>query len=99
LLLGTDNVGTVQDELAALVPAGLTPYQVLATGTRNVAVYYGTLAESGTVTAGKRADLVLLAGNPLADIRNTTQIAGVMVRGRWLARPDLDRLQASDRGE
>ncbi len=71
-------------ELEALVAAGLTPWQALETGTRNVAVYLGTLAETGTIEAGKRADLVLRDANPLADIRNTTRRAGVMLRGRWL---------------
>jgi hypothetical protein len=78
-------------ELAALVVSGLTPYQALATSTRNVAVYYGTLNESGTVAVGKRADMVLLEANPLVDIRNTTRIAGVMHDGRWFDRKTLDR--------
>ena len=75
--------------------AGLTPYQALAAGTRNVAAFFGTLAETGTVAVGKRADLVLLAGNPLADIRQTARIAGVMLGGRWLARAELVRRVAA----
>jgi hypothetical protein len=39
---------------------------------------------------GKRADLILLEGNPLEDISNTRQIAGTMVRGRWFDKADLD---------
>jgi imidazolonepropionase-like amidohydrolase len=81
---------SVQYELVALVRAGLTPYQALVTGTRNVAAYFGTLSESGTVAVGKRADLVLLDGNPLADITNTSRITGVMVAGRWLSRTEID---------
>jgi imidazolonepropionase-like amidohydrolase len=77
--------------LAALVRTGLTPYQALETGTRNVAVFFGTADSSGTVAVGKRADLVLLAGNPLADIQQTRRIAGVMLGGRWLDRAALDR--------
>ena len=101
LLLGTDTPArylapymvpgfTVHHELAALVRAGLTPYQALATGTRNVAAYFGTLNESGTVAVGKQADLVLLTADPLANIQNTTQIAGVMRAGRWFSRAALD---------
>jgi imidazolonepropionase-like amidohydrolase len=78
-------------ELQTLVAAGLTPYQALETGTRNVAGYFGTLDRTGTVTEGKVADLLLLDADPRADITNTTRIAGVMVRGRWLPRSELDR--------
>jgi imidazolonepropionase-like amidohydrolase len=97
LLLGSDapqiyNVPgfSVHRELAALVAAGLTPYQALETGTRNVAVFFGTLSTSGTIGVGKRADLVLLDANPLLDVGNTTRRAGVMLRGRWLPRTEIE---------
>ena len=94
LLLGTDEVpwrGVITRELQAMVAGGLTPYQALVTGTRNVAEYFGTLNQTGTVAVGKRADLVLLEGNPLQDIRFTAQAAGVMVSGRWLSREEMER--------
>ncbi|HEX6434311.1 MAG TPA: amidohydrolase family protein, partial [Gemmatimonadales bacterium] len=102
LLLGSDapqiyNVPgySIHRELEALVAAGLTPYQALETGTRNVAVFFGTAAQTGTIEVGKRADLVLLDGNPLTDIRNTARRAGVMLRGRWLPQADIQsRLDA-----
>ncbi len=77
-------------ELESLVAAGLSPYQALETGTRNVAVFFGTTAETGTVEAGKRADLILLDADPLADVRNTGRQAGVMLRGRWLPKAEID---------
>ena len=40
---------------------------------------------------GQRADLVLLAGNPLEDLANVDAIEGVMVAGRWLPRAEIDR--------
>jgi imidazolonepropionase-like amidohydrolase len=98
LLLGTDagwqntlppGAG-VHVELQALVAAGLTPYQALATGACNVAAFFGTLDDAGTIAVGKRADLVLLRGNPLADIRHTARPAGVMIGGRWRAQAELD---------
>ena len=97
LLLGSDapqvwNVPgySTHRELESLVAAGLTPWQALETGTRNVATYFGTLTETGTVEAGKRADLILLDADPLTDIRNTTKRAGVVVRGRWLPQADIE---------
>jgi imidazolonepropionase-like amidohydrolase len=102
LLLGSDapqvwNVPgfSIHRELTTYVAAGLTPFQALATGTRNVAVHTGTLQRAGTIEAGKRADLVLLDGNPLQDITHTGRIAGVVIAGRWLARAELDRRLAS----
>jgi len=78
-------------ELEAIVEAGLTPYQALETGTRNVAAYFGTLDHTGTVAEGKVADLLLLNASPLADIRNARNRAGVMLRGRWLPAAEIER--------
>lgn len=98
MLLGSDapqvwNVPgfATHRELKAMVASGLTPYQALAMGTRNVAAFFGTLGATGTVEVGKRADLVLVEGNPLQDIASTGRIAGVVAGGRWLGRDELDR--------
>jgi imidazolonepropionase-like amidohydrolase len=102
LLLGSDapqvwNVPgfSVHRELEALVAAGLTPYEALVTGTRNIAAYLGTADLAGTIAAGKHADLVLLDANPLADIRNTTRRAGVMIRGAWLPQAEIEQRLAT----
>jgi imidazolonepropionase-like amidohydrolase len=79
-------------ELHAYVVAGLTPFQALATATRNPAEFLNQSAEWGTVERGKRADFVLLAENPLEDIRNTLRIEGVAIGGRWLPKNDLERM-------
>jgi imidazolonepropionase-like amidohydrolase len=97
LLIGADADGKglspsiINEELNELLRAGLTPYQALLTGTRNVAEYLGKLDSSGTVAVGKWADLVLLRGNPLADIRYVREPVGVMIAGRWLDRATLDQ--------
>ena len=101
-LLGSDapqiwNVPgfSVRRELAYLVDAGLTPYQALESGTRNVAVFFGTLDKTGTVAVGKRADLILLDANPLTDITAVGKQAGVMLGGRWLPAAEIaKRLEA-----
>jgi imidazolonepropionase-like amidohydrolase len=81
-------------ELEALVRAGLTPYQALAAGTRNGAEFLGAADSFGTIQPGRRADVVLVDGNPLADIRNTSRISGVMIGGKWLPRADIDAMLA-----
>lgn len=98
ILLGSDgpqiwNVPgfSVHRELGTYVASGLTPYQALVTGTRNVAAFFKVEKEAGTVTAGKRADLILLDANPLADIANTMKIAGVVMGGRWMSREEIQR--------
>lgn len=102
LLLGSDspqifNVPgfAVHRELEYLVAAGLTPYEALRTGTVNPARFFGQEGVFGTVERGAEADLVLLDDSPLADIRNTRRIHGVMLRGRWLNRQELDSLLRS----
>ena len=84
-------------ELAALVEAGLTPYQALAAATRTPAEYLGQAGRSGVVAAGAIADLVLLGRSPLTDIAATHHIVGVATRGAWLDRRALDTLLAAGR--
>jgi cytosine/adenosine deaminase-related metal-dependent hydrolase len=81
---------SLHNELETMADIGLSPYDVLRISTYNPALYLGELEEFGTIEEGKRADLVLLEGNPLENITNTREIAGVMVRGRYYARADLD---------
>jgi imidazolonepropionase-like amidohydrolase len=102
LLLGSDAPQvwsvpgfSIHRELASYVAAGLTPYQALATGTRNVDAHLS--AFQGRLTAGRRATLVLLDANPLENIANTTRIAGVMIRGRWIPKAEIDRRLAEMR--
>lgn len=94
LLAGTDlppnaKGGTIQDELVALVDAGLTPMQALQTATIQPAKFLKRTRTDGTVEAGKVANLVLLEANPLDDIHNTTRIAAVILHGRIVAPPQL----------
>lgn len=97
LLLGSDapqvfNVPgfSLHHELEAIVASGLTPYEALRTGTANPAVFFDAADEFGTIRTGLTADLVLVAQNPLDDIAALARPEGVMVRGRWLDRAELD---------
>ena len=82
-------------ELSTYVAAGLTPYQALSTGTRNIARFLGNEAEAGTIAVGKRADLILLDANPLSDIKNLAKKAGVMLGGKWLPKEEIERQLAT----
>ncbi len=73
---------SLHSELEMLVRAGLSPLDALAAATIRPAEYFSLQNEMGTVEVGKRADLVLLDANPLADIRNTKTIATVISKGR-----------------
>jgi imidazolonepropionase-like amidohydrolase len=102
LLAGTDAPAPfvypgfgLHEELALLVEAGLTPMQALQAATLRAAEFMGKKAMQGTVEKGKVADLVLLDGDPLADIRNTTRVSAVILRGKLLHRAALDALLAS----
>ena len=75
-------------ELQLLQDIGLTPFEVLVAATRTPAEFLGTDAVSGTVDVHKRADLILLEGNPLEDLSNLGRLAGVVVAGRWLSAQD-----------
>lgn len=109
ILMGTDspqmfNVPgfSLRHEVQSMSDAGLTPYEILVSGTRNVGTYAREeLLEEGdfgTVEQGQRADLVLLRGNPLDDLALLWDQEGVMVRGRWISRSEiedgLDRIEA-----
>ena len=97
-LLGSDapqiwNVPgfSIHRELQVMVASGLTPFQALQTGTTNVARFFGTAERTGRIGVGRRADLVLIDGNPLEDIRNTTKMSGVMLGGRWMANDEIQK--------
>jgi imidazolonepropionase-like amidohydrolase len=92
---------SIHREMRSMAAAGLSAQQILNSGTRQVARYFGAEQEFGSVAAGQRADLLLLNGNPLGDLANTAKRAGVMVNGRWLPEADiqarLERIAAAYR--
>src|SRR4030095_13756293 len=88
LLAGTDAMNpsvvpgfSLHDELQELVAAGLTPYEALKAATANPAEFLKANKEFGTVTEGKRADLILVDGNPLVDVKVVSRSRlGVMIK-------------------
>lgn len=82
-------------ELTELVKAGLTNFEALAVATRNAGEflrrYFDASKRTGQVREGFDADLLLLAENPLDDVRNARRIEAVIVGGRLHDRAALDR--------
>ena len=101
-LAGTDSGGvpylyygsSLHEELALLVASGFTPMQAIQAATHDAAEFLG-LRDAGTIQSGKRADLVLLTADPLADIHNTEKIDSVIIAGKLLDRTRLDALLVS----
>jgi len=102
LLAGTDSPTipglfpgfSIVDDIALLVDAGLTPYQALATATRVPGEFFAKFGHAsdrvGTIAVGNRADLIVVRSNPLEDVRRLRNPTGVMLRGHWISRVELD---------
>ena len=96
LLLGTDATKSnvlpgfsLHEELQHFVEAALTPYEAIRAGTSDAAKFLHQENEFGVVKTGLRADLLLVEGNPLDDVKNVSNRAGVMVNGRWITQEAL----------
>ncbi|HEX2188184.1 MAG TPA: amidohydrolase family protein [Longimicrobiaceae bacterium] len=97
ILMGTDAPQqfsvpgfSLHRELRRMAEAGMTPWEILRSGTRSVGEYFAGSDRFGMVAPGHRADLLLLDADPLRDVGNVSRIAGVMVRGRWVPRAEID---------
>jgi len=91
------GMGTIM-AIEGLVELGMTPAQAIVAGTKNGAIAARGIAEFGTIEAGKRADLVLLAADPLADIHNIRKVAKVFKDGQPIDRASLPQVRVLSRG-
>lgn len=101
-LVGTDSGGgydlnvpgfATHHEMELMQAAGMPALAVLAAATSEPAVAMRREREFGSVSVGKRADLLLLDRDPALGVENLAAIRGVMLRGIWLPRGDLDRIR------
>lgn len=98
MLLGSDapqlfNVPgfSIHHEIAGMSRAGLSPLEILQSGTINPAIFFGKEDTFGEIKEGLDADFLLLDANPLSDLAALQKISGVMVRGKWLDRAYIDQ--------
>lgn len=78
------NGGDPNREPELLVETGIPSLDGIVAATRNSAAALGELSGTGTIQAGKRADLLLLSANPGEDIRNLRKVALRMSAGNWV---------------
>jgi imidazolonepropionase-like amidohydrolase len=91
IIAGTDagcfdfSFGHIDYCLELMVAAGMTPMQALLAATSVAAKACGVADQVGTIEAGKRADIVILAANPLADIRAAADVLAVYKDGQLVS--------------
>jgi imidazolonepropionase-like amidohydrolase len=90
---GTGTILAIQ----GLVELGMTPGQAIVAGTKNGAIACRALKDYGTLEAGKFADLVVLDGDPLADIHNIQKVRMVMKEGSTIDRDRLPEVRVMSR--
>ena len=84
-------------EMWMMVMGGMTPLEALRAATLNPARYLGLDADIGSLEPGKLADLVVIDGDPVADIRQSDRVAQVMVNGRLYDAATMDETGATPR--
>ncbi|HTU13160.1 MAG TPA: amidohydrolase family protein [Allosphingosinicella sp.] len=102
ILAGTDAPNpttahgpSMHEELELLVRAGMTPAEAISAATARPAAFFGT-ADRGRIAVGLRADLLLVEGDPLADITATRRIAGIWKNGFPVDRAAIPQMPAGN---
>jgi len=102
MMAGTDAMGvpmvipgkSLHQELLLLTRSGFSTYEALRAATVAPAQFLGKERDFGTVAKGRRADLLLVDENPLKNMATLSRPVGVMARGRWLPREELEAMLA-----
>lgn len=98
MLVGSDNIGlqvtgfSIHEEMEAMNKAGMSTFAVLNSATLTSARYLKREAIAGTISVGKNAEFILLAENPLSDIKHTRNLQGVMLKGKWFDKKALEQM-------
>ncbi len=98
-LPASDPWPEVHEELLFLArDVGMKPIDVIRAATLNGAIAAGQQKDRGSLEAGKIADFVVLAKDPLADLANIRSVETVVKRGRAYARTDFKPLTTEELG-
>ncbi|WP_345953498.1 amidohydrolase family protein [Mucilaginibacter sp. PAMB04168] len=90
IVAGTDNEGTIANELQLYTDAGLTPLQAIQTATVVPAKFMKLLAQTGSIDFGKSADILILDKNPLHDIKDLKSVSTV-IKGTLLMKMPVSK--------
>lgn len=100
IMAGTDALDryvyhgfSLHDELQEMVKAGLSNAEALRTATINPAEYYRKSNLWGSIEVGKKADLIMLSGNPLENIANTTMVESIYFNQKLYTTNDLEAMK------
>jgi imidazolonepropionase-like amidohydrolase len=83
---GVSKHGRNADEFELMVKYGMPPVEALKAATVNAADLLGLSSEVGTIEAGKSADIIAVAGDPLQDVAVLKKVDFVMARGETIVR-------------
>ncbi len=102
LLLGSDapqvlNVPgfSIHHEMQGMLDAGLTPLEIIQSGTMNPARYFDMEGEFGVISEGAAADMILIDSNPLEDLTAIRSPAAVFYRGKMITRTQINEILQS----
>ena len=88
---------SIHHEIKSMENAGMSSYEILKSGTRNVAAYFNEEGNFGVISKDASADFILIEGNPFEDLDNLKNLQGIMLRGQWIPKnkvqQELDRIE------
>jgi len=88
---------SIHHEIASMKEAGISPYEILKSGTVTVARYFNLEDAAGKLEEGYEADFIMVRENPLENLETLKEIEGVMLQGKWITgeklKSELERIE------
>ncbi len=93
---GTLHGTSIFREFELLSEAGLSNYEIINSATKGSALFMGAYDTIGSISVGKKADFIILNSDPIADIKNISDIDSVIIKGRSYKREDIIERTSED---